>query len=149
MTTIFASRITQCPFSATIEFIERLHRSDDTHTVGPFPALQTSVRCELAETRDYTDRSRIHEALVLRWRANAGMPLPVLRGMITVRPEGRATQIRIEAKYRPPLGPAGRVFDALAGRWLARRTIDRFLNEVSRFVAHQWAQEAAAASQSV
>lgn len=139
MTTIFSSRYTHCPFSATIDLIERLHRSGAVHTVGPFSILHTRVNCELAETRDYTDQTRVHEALVLRWKAHAHVPLPVIRGMITVRPEGPATEIRMQAKYRPPLG--FEIFDTIVGRWLAQRTIDRFLDELTRFVEREWAQE--------
>ena len=101
--------------------------------------LRARVSCELAETRDYTDQSRIHEALVLRWKAHAPVPLPVIRGMITVRPDGPATEIRMRAKYRPPLG--FEIFDEMVGRWLVQRTIDRFLNEVKKFVDSEWAQE--------
>jgi hypothetical protein len=141
MTTISSNRYTHCPFSATIELIERLHRSGAVHTVGPFSGLHTCVHCELAQTRDYTDRTRIHEALVLRWKVHAPVPVPVLRGMITVRPEGPATEIRMHAKYRPPLGFVGRIFDAVAGRWLAQRTVDRFLDDVKQLVEHEWAHE--------
>lgn len=139
MTTIFSHRYTHCPFSATIELIQRLHRSGAVHTVGPFSTLHTRVHCEIAETRDYTDQTRIHEALVLRWKAHAPLPLPVIRAMITVRPEGPATEIRMQAKYRPPLGLE--IFDAMIGKWLAQRTIDRFLDEVKNFVDCEWAQE--------
>lgn len=33
------------------------------------------------------------------------------------------------------------IFDSLAGRWLAQRTIDRFLDEVKKFVEYESAQE--------
>lgn len=139
MTTIFSHRYAHCPFSATIELIERLHRSGAVHTVGPFSRLRTRVRCELAQTRDYTDQTRIHEALVLRWKAHAPVPLPAIRGMITVRPDGPATEIRMRATYRPFLGL--KMIDSMLGRWLAQRTIDRFLDEVKWFVESEWAQE--------
>lgn len=45
----------------------------------------------------------------------------------------------MQAKYRPPLGLE--IFDSMAGRWLAQRTIDRFLDEVKKFVDCEWAQE--------
>lgn len=147
MTTILSRRYTHCPFSATIELIERLHRSGAVHTVGPFSGLHTKVRCEFAETRDYTDQTRIHEALVVRWKANSGTPMPVIRGMITVRPKGPATEIRMRAKYRPLLG--FEIFDSIVGRWLAQRTIDRFLDEVKKFVECEWAQERQMARYSV
>lgn len=121
--------------------VERLHRSGAAHVIGPFSSVHTAVRCEVAEVRDYTDTCRAHEALVVRWKAHSRIPLPVMRGMITVRPDGPATEVRMEAKYRPPLGAFGRWIDALIGKRLAQRTIERFLDEVKIFVDRQWAEE--------
>lgn len=141
MTTIYAKCSTHCPFSATIEMIERLHRSGAAHTVGPFSSVHTRVRCEVAAVGDYTDRTRVHEALAVRWKAHARIPLPSMRGMITVRPDGPATQVRMEVKYRPLFGVAGRAFDWLAGKRIAQRSIERFLDELKTFVERQWAEE--------
>lgn len=141
MTTIFAKRDVRCPFSVTIELVQRLHRSGAEHWVGPFGAFSTRVECELAEIRDHTDQTRIHEALVLRWKARARIPLPAMRGMITVRPNGRTTEVRMEGRYTPPLGSFGRLFDSLIGRRVAQRTVDRFLDQLRDFVEREWQAE--------
>lgn len=121
--------------------VEHLHRNEAKHDVGPFRMLHTVVRCELAEIRDYTDEARIHEALILHWEAHTRIPVPAMRGMITVRPNGPYTELRMEGWYTPPLGVFGRVFDTVIGMRLAQRTIDRFLEELSSFVEHEWETE--------
>lgn len=47
----------------------------------------------------------------------------------------------MEGKYSPPLGVIGRIFDALAGKRIAQRTIERFLDELRDFVEREWAAE--------
>ena len=139
MTTIvFATRDVHCPFSATIEMIERFHESGTQHLFGPFRGVRTRVECVLSEIRDDTDQTRIHQALRLQWRARTWIPLPVIRGRITVRPSGRSTALHIEAKYSMPLGFIGRVFDQIIGKRLAQRTVERFLDEVRDFVEREW-----------
>lgn len=141
MTRIYAKCEVHCPFSATIEMIERLHASGTEHRVGPFSSIRTRVQCEIAEVPDHTDETRIHDALTLRWTAPSRIPLPVMRGLITVRPNGPATQLRMEGTYEPPLGPVGRLLDLLAGRNLAQRTVDRFLDELRDFIEQEWHKE--------
>jgi hypothetical protein len=138
MTTVFAKRDARCPFSAAIEMIERLHQSSTDHIVGPFSRMRMRVHCDFAEVRDYTDETRVHEALVLQWKSHAALPLPLMRGMITVRPNGPFTELRMEGTYVPPLGFAGAVFDTLIGKRIAQRTIERFLDELRDFVEQQW-----------
>ena len=64
-----------------------------------------------------------------------------MRGMITVRPNGRFTELRMEGSYTPPLGSFGAIFDRLIGRGLAQRTIERFLDDLQGFVEREWTSE--------
>lgn len=141
MTTVFGKRDVRCPFSATIELIEHLHASGAEHRVGPFSAIRTRVQCEIAEVPDRTDETRIHEALQLHWKTPSRMPLPVMSGLITVRPSAPATELRMEGTYEPPLGALGRLFDRIIGRYVAQRTVDRFLDELAVFVENEWQKE--------
>lgn len=138
MTTIFAKCDVHCPFSATIEMIERFHEKGTQHLVGPFSSVRTRVECELVEIRDHTDQTRIHDALTLRWKARARIPVPLMRGLITVRPNGPATELRMEGTYAPPLGLLGRIFDGIIGKHIAQRTVERFLDELRDFVEREW-----------
>jgi len=141
VTLFFEKQNVRCPFSATIDLIEHLHTKRAEHTVGPFAALRTPVICDLSEVRDYTDQTRAHEALSVHWSAKAALPVPEMDGLLTVRPNGPLTQLRMEGRYEPPLGLFGRIFDLLVGRYVARRTVRRFLNELRTFIESEWQKE--------
>lgn len=121
--------------------IERLHGAAGKHFVGPFAGFSTPVVCDLSEVRDYTDETRVHDALKLHWRANSKMPLPEMDGLLTVRPNGPVTELHMEGQYEPPLRFAGRIFDTLFGRFIALRTIRRFLDELRTFIEAEWQRE--------
>ncbi|MGH7737183.1 MAG: hypothetical protein ACREMP_04875 [Candidatus Tyrphobacter sp.] len=141
MRKIFAEHDVRCPFSAAIEMVARLHDSGMEHVVGPFSALRAPVVCHFSQVRDYTDDARIHEALVLSWEARARIPVPRMKGLITVRPNGATTTLRMDGEYEPPLGFPGRIFDEMAGRHIALRTIRRFLRELGEHVEAEWRAE--------
>jgi hypothetical protein len=145
-TTIFAKREVHCPFSATIEMTVRFHERGTEHWFGPFPLLRTRVACEIAEIRDYTDETRIHEALRLQWTAPNWTLLPPIESLITVRPRGPVTEMRMQGKYHVPLGWVGRILDRIIVKRLAQLTIERFLDELRDFVEQQWANERRAVS---
>lgn len=140
MTRVQAKREAPCPFGIAVELIERFHLNTG-HRFGPFSLLQVHVECSLAETRDYTDPARIHEALVLQWRTHGFFPIPKLRALITVRPHGLSTEIRIDGSYVPPFGIVGRILDVLIGRYIARRTIERLLDAIYLFIEREWEAE--------
>lgn len=141
MTTILGKRDVDCPFSATIEMIGHLQRNNIERHVGPFSHMRARVQFELSEIRDHTDQTRIHEALVLQWKAHSRIPLPIMRGLITVRPNGLATEVRMEGEYTPPLGAFGKMFDQIIGRHIARRTLERFLDKLHAFIEREWQRE--------
>lgn len=64
-----------------------------------------------------------------------------MSGLITVRPNGLATELRMEGTYAPPLGAPGQLFDRIIGRRLAQRTVNRFLDELRDFVEQEWQKE--------
>ena len=138
MTRVTARCDVDCPFSATTEMIEHLREDSTQRTVGPFSTLRARVQIETMTIRDDTDQTRIHEAIQLRWKAPSQMPLPIMNGLITVRPNGPATELRMEGTYEPPFGVFGRLFDLLIGRFLAQRTLKRFLDELHDFIEQEW-----------
>ncbi len=138
MTAIFAKRDVRCPFSAAIEMVQRFHAKGARHSVGPSEHLRAGVQCELVEVPDHTDTTRLHEAALLRWKARSWFPLPAMTGLITVRPNGPVTELRMEGRYAAPLGLLGRIFDAIVGRHIAQRTVERFLDEVKSYVEREW-----------
>ena len=137
VTTVRAKRDVRAPFTATVELIQRFHDEEPELRVGPFPPLRARIVCECNEIPDYTDETRLHEALVLRWKAGSRFPLPDMRGLVTVRPNGLKTEVRMEGVYEPPLGAAGRAFDWIAGRFIARLTVARLLNDIYAFIGRE------------
>ncbi len=122
-----------CLFTESVSLIERFQRSGN-FKVGPFSFLEFEVESAMAQTRETTDQVRAHEALVIQWRYHGLLPAPRFRGMITVRPNGPATLIRIDGHYIPPLGVLGGVLDALVGRFVAHRTVKRLLARLTAFI---------------
>jgi hypothetical protein len=137
-TRVHAECDVHCAFSATIALIERLFSTGADYRVGPFRSIRTHVQLEAAQVRDTTDQTRIHDALRLRWEAPPRFPLPVMHGLITVRPRAPVTELHMEGTYDPPLGALGRVFDRIVGRHIAQRTMNRFLSELRDFVQKEW-----------
>lgn len=137
-TTLHVTRFVDCPFSAVIEFAERALRERPSIVFSPAPAIREpgDLRTEL--TDDLTDRTRKHDALMLAWKPSLTRLFPDFHGVLTVRPQGRGAWLRIRGSYEPPFGFAGRVFDALAGRVIARLTLMRLLRGIARDAEHRW-----------
>lgn len=127
----------RCPFSAAVEYVQIYHqRRGGDHVLAHAPVVR--VHCEASEIRDVTDESRVHEALLFRWTSRFPAMPPILHGLITVRPNGRATELRLEATYVPRFGLLGRAIDALVGRFIVQRRLQAFLDDVCRYVENAY-----------
>ncbi|MHB8146447.1 MAG: hypothetical protein ACYDGM_04185 [Vulcanimicrobiaceae bacterium] len=140
MSTVHQTRDVYCPFTESVPLIERFCRVGPVK-IGPFAFIEFAVDATVAETRDYTDRTRHHEALVIQWKNHTLFPVPRFRGILTVRPNGLATEIRIEGHYTPPLGAFGQIFDAAVGRHIARRSLGRFLGRIAAFINGEYGKK--------
>lgn len=54
--------------------------------------------------------------------------LPTFEGSLLAEEAGWETRLRLTGWYRPPLGLLGALFDALVGRRIAQRSVERFLH---------------------
>lgn len=131
---VHAERDVRCPFSEAIDLIETFHRANPDHRVGPFGWARAHVECEASQVRDLTEHGRVHDAFSFSWHAAGRLPLPAVHGLITVRPHGDRTRLALDGEYVPPLGAPGRAFDTLVGRRIARRAIERFMDDLAGFV---------------
>lgn len=138
MTSIAVTAQVRCPFSATLEYVDVYHQQRSNEQNVPYTHVVRHVRCEASEIRDVTDQTRVHEALLFRWQSRFPILPPVLHGLVTVRPHGRTTQVRLEATYVPRFGLLGRLADALVGRMLVRNMLQGFLDDVRRFVENAY-----------
>jgi hypothetical protein len=138
MTTVRATRYVDCPFSAVIEFCEEaLHERSDI-TLSPAPGVAQAAHVTAQTADDITDSVRRHDALLLAWRPARSALFPDFHGVMTVRPQGHGAWLRIEGSYEPPFGVPGKVFDALAGRVIAQRTLVRLLSDVAHAAEQRW-----------
>lgn len=137
MTTVRVTRFVNCPFSACIELCEGELRERSDVTLSPMPPMAQQVHVSTQITDDLTDVTRKHDALLLAWQPG-GRLFPEFHGAITVRPKGRGAWLRIQGSYEPPFGTAGRIFNALIGRFIARITLARLLRQVAHRAERRW-----------
>jgi PAS domain S-box-containing protein len=137
MIALQAVRDVNAPFSLTIELVEAFHAANPQHRVGPFSWVQARFSCDASRVHDVTDTSRRHEAFSFNWQGMGWLPLPAIHGLMTVRPHGIYTQLTLDWQYIPRFGTIGWAFNAVIGRWIASRSIERFLGDVATFVEQQ------------
>lgn len=134
---IHATQLVRCPFSVGMEMIERALRDRKELVVSAARGVTERVRIGWAIVDDLSDEARRHDAISLYWTpVHAGFPS--FAGSITVRPHFRDMYLRISGYYEPPLGSPGRFFDRLAGRHIARVTLQRLVKELARDVESRY-----------
>ncbi len=145
MTTVHVKKYVDCPFSATIEFADEALRKETRMQVSPAAPIGAQVAYTTQTIQDSTDTARVHDALLLAWQPQGGKWLPHFRGVFTVRPSQRGSQLRITGAYEPPFGPLGRIFDFIVGRSIARQTLMRLLSQVAGDIERRWEADRASA----
>jgi hypothetical protein len=94
------------------------------------------VQLIFATHPDDEDTGRVHDALTVEWTAGTRL-FPDFHGTLRLRIASvDTTALRLEGAYQPPLGYAGRIFDLIVGRRIARATmrdlLDRLGNAMER-----------------
>lgn len=112
------------------------HRGECLLTLA-FPAgegrdiarVVTATAERLANTGNYTSRYRIGWEAGLTAR---GIPTPAFEGtlVLSAGEDYGETELKLEGRYEPPGGLAGRAFDELVGRRIAHATLAALLNGV-------------------
>ena len=134
---IHATAVVRCPFSAAVEMIERALRDRKEITVSVARGLREQVRLGWAVVDDLSDEARRHDAIALYWTPHHAA-FPAFAGTITVRPRFRDSYLRVSGTYEPPFGSTGRLFDRLAGRQIARITLQRLVRAIARDVESRY-----------
>lgn len=141
----FVSRVqvdreVRVPFSVAHDYAEDFFRAAerDVHVRIPlrdlFWALRgrfdRPVKLVFALHPDEHEAGRVHDALMVEWRAGTHL-LPHFHGTLRLRIASvESTALRLEGAYRPPLGFAGRIFDRILGRRIARSTMAELLGRL-------------------
>jgi hypothetical protein len=139
---VVAERVARCPFSVAHEYAEDfflqaavrgaevgVRLRDVVPTVGG--RLRQPVRLISARRPDEAESGRAHDQLEISWTAGTRF-FPDFRGTLQLRIASvEETRLTLEGTYRPPFGAAGRVFDALLGRRIARATMRDLLERLA------------------
>jgi hypothetical protein len=128
----------ECPFSAAMEFAQRSLKERGRIQVSPVSAVAENVSHVTKLVDDGTDTARLHDALLLAWIPEHNAALPDFRGVLTVRPKDRGVSMRLQGRYDPPFGLAGKLFDAVAGHRIAAATMQRLLDQLIEDVEEKW-----------
>ena len=143
MTHLSRARLAHCPYARAIvyfdRYLEKLARSDDTdlrlirlrvplQAVG-LPggaALDRDVVASFDPSKSV--RTLTYEKSVT-WRPEGGGPFPVFRGLLSIAASTpKSSMVALEGGYEPPLGVAGKAFDAVLGHRIAEATADELLS---------------------
>jgi hypothetical protein len=104
--------------------------------IGPSSA-SVDVRYELLY--DWTTIARRNDAVAFAWKPQ-WRGFPPFGATLTVRAAGQDSQLVLEGSYDPPAGAAGRLFDLIVGKGLARRTMDGLLRDITGYVEGAYAK---------
>lgn len=77
---------------------------------------------------------RFEHALNITWHASKGNAFPTLRGVLTARARSTHATLHFSGSYAPPFGVAGRFFDRIVGRIIARISIETLLHDIKRSI---------------
>jgi hypothetical protein len=147
MAEVQASSSVLCEFSGAVEAMADYFKARE-QVVGldvPLRALGLPTSMHLRQNGvieasvipDETDpRPRGHDAIRFSWKPTHRAPLvPRLRGVLRMKPAGAGgTLISLNGSYEPPLGAAGRLFDAMLGRRIASLAVEALLSDVKRSI---------------
>jgi len=109
---------------------QRLELRVPVRIPGADAALATEVMVSCAPEIDPTHESdRWH----IRWIPRDQRLYPSFEGTLAIKgaEDYETCRLVIEGSYRPPLGPAGEVIDAVLGRRIAQATVDELLRTVA------------------
>ena len=141
MTRIESNRYVDCPFSATLDIAEKVVSRRCGLYLTPAPALGERVRFAALSTDDASDQARKHTALLLAWRPQNEGLFPNFAGVLTFRPSNHGARMLLSGRYEPPFGIFGRMFDAVFGRSIARRTMLALLDDLGSEIESEYRAE--------
>ena len=107
------------------------------------PALQKNV---LVRYTADVDPMHFDEPWHVSWTPQGGGPFPDFNGSLTVRADEKyeAAILELSGEYTPPLGVAGRAFDAALGHTIATVTAQSLLANLAGGMERRYSAEEAA-----
>jgi hypothetical protein len=138
---VSVDRLVQVPFSVAHDYAEDFFREAERDVEVRVPLrdlfwairgkFRKPVRLVFAMHPDETEEGRIHDAMLIEWTAGTRL-FPDFHGTLRLRIDSvESTLLTLEGSYRPPFGAAGRVFNWLIGRRIARSTMRELLERLA------------------
>ncbi|HKU66954.1 MAG TPA: hypothetical protein VJP85_04165 [Candidatus Baltobacteraceae bacterium] len=141
MTQVREKRFVACPFSAALELAEKAAQQRTGLYLTPLPPLGERASFAVASAPDSTDEVRKHDALLIAWRPQTPGVFPDFHGVLTVRPSHAGVTLQLDGAYAPPYGTLGKMFDFVAGRAIARRTLRHLLDDFAHDIETEYRDE--------
>lgn len=153
MSILFERLLVACPYSLArgyvSESLQGLATSGQPQTVRlevPFGPSEDSPGMAKEVLITYSpghDPRHFDQPWRLSWTPVGGGPYPDFEGTLTVRAdeEYSACELELQGAYDPPLGAAGKVFDAVVGSRIAVATAREFLRRLARAIESRYARE--------
>ncbi len=137
---VVVERVAQCPFSVAHEYAEDFLRDAEREIDVRVPIrdfiygigghMRRPVKLVFGLHPDDTDSGRIHDAMLLEWRAGTRL-FPQFHGTLRLRIDTvDSTLLTFEGAYRVPLGAPGIIFNAIIGKRIAESTMSDLLGRI-------------------
>lgn len=137
---VVVDHLVDCPFSEAHDYAEDFLREAERGVAIHLPLrdliphlngkLRHPVRLVFALHPDEVEGGRLHDAMVVEWRAATKL-FPHFHGTLRLRIASiSTTRLILEGAYRPPFGWAGLLFDAVLGRRIARAAMHELLERL-------------------
>jgi len=124
------------PFSSACEYAGDFFKEHPQLRVHSGIA-DTSVASGFRLVDDSTDSARVHDAVLFSWHAKYAL-LPDLAATLRVRPDQGKGMLYVNARYVPPLGALGLLFDRLAGRRIAKQSLREMLYQIQSYIIERY-----------
>lgn len=150
MTHLHEHRFLKCPYTRAKHYLrDALQSLADTKEQQrltlrvPF-SDSTGLRKDVLVTYgSAADPMHFDEPWQVHWVADGGGPYPQFDGELTIRADQDypTSIIELTGSYKPPLGIAGAVFDAVAGSKIAAATAQNLLEELGNLMERRYRTE--------
>lgn len=140
MSTLVEKIYAQCALNQAPEYVERFFASHERLQLRA-PISIAGIRTELEKPVDFTlspakTGSDMIPTFELRWEPDGGGPYPSFDGTVSIEADDDYSRcaIALRGSYEPPLGNAGKTFDAAMGQRIARATARTLLAEIRDYI---------------
>ena len=147
MTNLFQRRFLPCPYGLAQKYLRGELAGDSPEWQLHVTAPKSGIRLpfDLSKAVDVTVRAaadpmHFDRPWQVTWAPHGGGPYPTFDGTLTVRADENwdVAALELSGTYDPPMGIAGKVFDAVVGARLAAATAKELLAHLGRSIEERY-----------